>query len=118
MTTRKTTKKDAVEIVGSDDTGASPAELEAVTDGAEAFTFTAEIDGEELEFVDHWPQAKKPPIEMLLMGNENTAGRLAPGLLAKLIGEEAMFALAEQNVDVDAFQTIVQAWAKARGLKN
>ena len=110
-----TARKNVPEVIENDVTAA---EKEAVAETTEKFTFTVTVGGEERELVDVWPQSKKPPAEMALMGESTIAMRLFPGLLKKIIGEDVLFELLDRNIDMDEVQGIVQAWVEARGLKN
>ena len=110
-----TARKNVPEVIENDVTAA---EKEAVAETTEKFTFTVTVGGKERELVDVWPQSKKPPAELALMGNEQMAARLFPGLLKKIIGEDILFELIDQNIDVVEVQGIVRAWVEARGLKN
>lgn len=102
MTTRKTTK----------DTESATSEVEQeVLDekGTQDNTFTAEVLGEEREFVNliHGRQ----PIELAFLSNERTAMKYLPTLVEKILGEDVLFDLMDEGAQMDDLSTIVSSWS-------
>ena len=101
MTTRKTTK----------DTESTTSEVaQEVLDekGTQDNTFTAEVLGEEREFVNliHGRQ----PIELAFLSNDRTAMKYLPTLVEKILGEDVLFDLMEEGAQMDDLATIVSGW--------
>ncbi len=101
MTTRKTTK----------DTESTTSEVaQEVLDekGAQDNTFTAEVLGEEREFVNliHGRQ----PIELAFLSNDRTAMKYLPTLVEKILGEDVLFDLMEEGAQMDDLAAIVSGW--------
>ena len=101
MTTRKTTK----------DTESTTSEVaQEVLDekGTQDNTFTAEVLGEEREFVNliHGRQ----PIELAFLSNDRTAMKYLPTLVEKILGEDVLFDLMEEGAQMDDLAAIVSGW--------
>lgn len=101
MTTRKTTK----------DTESTTSEVaQEVLDekGTQDNTFTAEVLGEEREFVNliHGRQ----PIELAFLSNDRTAMKYLPTLVEKILGEDILFDLMEEGAQMDDLAAIVSGW--------
>lgn len=101
MTTRKTTK----------DTESTTSEVaQEVLDekGTQDNTFTAEVLGEEREFVNliHGRQ----PIELAFLSNDRTAMKYLPTLVEKTLGEDVLFDLMEEGAQMDDLAAIVSGW--------
>lgn len=101
MATRKTTK----------DTESTTSEVEQeVLDekGTQDNTFTAEVLGEEREFVNliHGRQ----PIELAFLSNDRTAMKYLPTLVEKILGEDVLFDLMEEGAQMDDLAAIVSGW--------
>lgn len=101
MTTRKTTK----------DTESTTSEVaQEVLDekGTQDNTFTAEVLGEEREFVNliHGRQ----PIELAFLSNDRTAMKYLPTLVEKILGEDTLFDLMEEGAQMDDLAAIVSGW--------
>jgi len=101
MTTRKTTK----------DTESTTSEVEQEVleeKGAQDNTFTAEVLGEEREFVNliHGRQ----PIELAFLSNDRTAMKYLPTLVEKILGEDVLFDLMEEGAQMDDLAAIVSGW--------
>ena len=101
MTTRKTTKD--IESTTSE------VEQEVLDEkGAQDNTFTAEVLGEEREFVNliHGRQ----PIELAFLSNDRTAMKYLPTLVEKILGEDILFDLMEEGAQMDDLAAIVSGW--------
>lgn len=101
MTTRKTTKD--IESTTSE------VEQEVLDEkGAQENTFTAEVLGEEREFVNlvHGRQ----PLELAFLSNERTAMKYLPTLVEKILGEDVLFDLMEEGAEMDDLKAIVSGW--------
>lgn len=101
MTTRKTTK--------DIESTASEVEQEVLDEkGTEDNTFTAEVLGEEREFVNliHGRQ----PIELAFLSNDRTAMKYLPTLVEKILGEDILFDLMEEGAQMDDLAAIVSGW--------
>lgn len=101
MTARKTTK----------DTESTTSEVaQEVLDekGTQDNTFTAEVLGEEREFVNliHGRQ----PIELAFLSNDRTAMKYLPTLVEKILGEDVLFDLMEEGAQMDDLAAIVSGW--------
>lgn len=101
MTTRKTTKD--IESTTSE------VEQEVLDEsGTQDNTFTAEVLGEEREFVNliHGRQ----PIELAFLSNDRTAMKYLPTLVEKILGEDVLFDLMEEGAQMDDLAAIVSGW--------
>lgn len=101
MTTRKTTKD--IESTTSE------VEQEVLDEkGTQDNTFTAEVLGEEREFVNliHGRQ----PIELAFLSNDRTAMKYLPTLVEKILGEDVLFDLMDEGAQMDDLAAIVSAW--------
>lgn len=101
MTTRKTTKD--IESTTSE------VEQEVLDEkGAQDNTFTAEVLGEEREFVNliHGRQ----PIELAFLSNDRTAMKYLPTLVEKILGEDVLFDLMDEGAQMDDLAAIVSGW--------
>ena len=101
MTTRKTTKD--IESTTSE------VEQEVLDEkGTQDNTFTAEVLGEEREFVNliHGRQ----PIELAFLSNDRTAMKYLPTLVEKILGEYVLFDLMEEGAQMDDLAAIVSGW--------
>ena len=101
MTTRKTTKD--IESTTSE------VEQEVLEEkGTQDNTFTAEVLGEEREFVNliHGRQ----PIELAFLSNDRTAMKYLPTLVEKILGEDILFDLMEEGAQMDDLAAIVSGW--------
>ena len=101
MTTRKTTKD--IESTTSE------VEQEVLDEkGTQDNTFTAEVLGEEREFVNliHGRQ----PIELAFLSNDRTAMKYLPTLVEKILGEDILFDLMEEGAQMDDLAAIVSGW--------
>ena len=101
MTTRKTTKD--IESTTSE------VEQEVLEEkGTQDNTFTAEVLGEEREFVNliHGRQ----PIELAFLSNDRTAMKYLPTLVEKILGEDVLFDLMEEGAQMDDLAAIVSGW--------
>ncbi|APQ42482.1 hypothetical protein [Pasteurella phage PMP-GADVASU-IND] len=101
MTTRKTAK----------DTESTTSEVaQEVLDekGTQDNTFTAEVLGEDREFVNliHGRQ----PIELAFLSNDRTAMKYLPTLVEKILGEDVLFDLMEEGAQMDDLAAIVSGW--------
>lgn len=101
MTTRKTTK----------DTESTTSEVEQEVleeKGTQDSTFTAEVLGEEREFVNliHGRQ----PIELAFLSNDRTAMKYLPTLVEKILGEDVLFDLMDEGAQMDDLAAIVSGW--------
>ena len=101
MTTRKTTKD--IESTTSE------VEQEVLEEkGTQDNTFTAEVLGQEREFVNliHGRQ----PIELAFLSNDRTAMKYLPTLVEKILGEDVLFDLMEEGAQMDDLAAIVSGW--------
>ena len=101
MTTRKTTKD--IESTTSE------VEQEVLEEkGTQDNTFTAEVLGEEREFVNliHGRQ----PIELAFLSNDRTAMKYLPTLVEKILGEDVLFDLMDEGAQMDDLAAIVSGW--------
>ena len=101
MTTRKTTKD--IESTTSE------VEQEVLDEkGTQDNTFTAEVLGEEREFVNliHGRQ----PIELAFLSNDRTAMKYLPTLVEKILGEDILFDLMDEGAQMDDLAAIVSGW--------
>ena len=101
MTTRKTTKD--IESTTSE------VEQEVLEEkGTQDNTFTAEVLGEEREFVNliHGRQ----PIELAFLSNDRTAMKYLPTLVEKILGEDILFDLMDEGAQMDDLAAIVSGW--------
>ena len=101
MTARKTTKD--IESTTSE------VEQEVLDEkGTQDNTFTAEVLGEEREFVNliHGRQ----PIELAFLSNDRTAMKYLPTLVEKILGEDVLFDLMEEGAQMDDLAAIVSGW--------
>ena len=101
MTTRKTTKD--IEPTTSE------VEQEVLDEkGTQDNTFTAEVLGEEREFVNliHGRQ----PIELAFLSNDRTAMKYLPTLVEKILGEDVLFDLMDEGAQMDDLAAIVSGW--------
>lgn len=104
MATRKTTKP-ADEVLEE----ATEVEQEVIDETSEKTnTFTAEVLGEEREFVNliHGRQ----PIELAFLSNDRTAMKYLPTLVEKILGEDVLFDLMEEGAQMDDLAAIVSGW--------
>lgn len=101
MTTRKITKD--IESTTSE------VEQEVLDEkGTQDNTFTAEVLGEEREFVNliHGRQ----PIELAFLSNDRTAMKYLPTLVEKILGEDILFDLMDEGAQMDDLAAIVSGW--------
>lgn len=101
MATRKTTKD--IESTTSE------VEQEVLDEkGTQDNTFTAEVLGEEREFVNliHGRQ----PIELAFLSNDRTAMKYLPTLVEKILGEDILFDLMDEGAQMDDLAAIVSGW--------
>ena len=101
MTTRKTTKD--IESTTSE------VEQEVLDEkDTQDNTFTAEVLGEEREFVNliHGRQ----PIELAFLSNDRTAMKYLPTLVEKILGEDILFDLMDEGAQMDDLAAIVSGW--------
>ena len=101
MTTRKTTKD--IESTTSE------VEQEVLEEkGTQDNTFTAEVLGQEREFVNliHGRQ----PIELAFLSNDRTAMKYLPTLVEKILGEDILFDLMDEGAQMDDLAAIVSGW--------
>ena len=101
MTARKTTKD--IESTTSE------VEQEVLDEkGTQDNTFTAEVLGEEREFVNliHGRQ----PIELAFLSNDRTAMKYLPTLVEKILGEDILFDLMDEGAQMDDLAAIVSGW--------
>jgi len=101
MTARKTTKD--IESTTSE------VEQEVLDEkGTQDNTFTAEVLGEEREFVNliHGRQ----PIELAFLSNDRTAMKYLPTLVEKILGEDVLFDLMDEGAQMDDLAAIVSGW--------
>lgn len=104
MTTRKTAKD-------TESTTSEVAQEVIEETSPQDNTFTAEVLGEEREFVNliHGRQ----PIELAFLSNERTAAKYLPTLVEKILGEDVLFDLMEEGAQMDDLAGIVSGWGES-----